>query len=100
MEEFVKNIDERIKKKIIELPSIYNNWQSYKNNIHNNQKIINDFDDYMDDWYPDDTVKDVDQVINNLTIDQEIELYNEIVLNDDDDDNEETGLSGINLYGT
>lgn len=88
IEEFLEEVDKRIKKKFINLSGMYHDWQSYKNHLHNNQKLIDDYDydydyDYNDD-YNDDGIEEVDDVINNMTIDKEMELYKDMMLDDDE----------------
>ena len=85
----------RIKKKFINLSGMYHDWQSYKNHLHNNQKLIDDYDyddnfdfndldfDYNDDNF-DDGIEEIDDVINNMTIDKEMELYKDMMLDDDE----------------
>jgi hypothetical protein len=92
---FLKNIDERITVKNFHLPEIYNGWEEYKkkgNFVVKNGNLVDDDDndwyfdkndDLSDDddilGYEEDEIKGVDEMMNNMTIEEEMDLYNQMV---------------------
>lgn len=102
---FLKEIDEKIKEKTINLPSIYTSWNDYKRNgnfIVGNGGVLIDGDEEDNDWnydkhdnisddddilgYKDDEIKSVDEIIGTMTLEEEMDIYKQMIDDEDIDD--------------
>jgi hypothetical protein len=102
---FFKEIDEKIKEKTINLPSIYTSWNDYKRNgnfIVGSGGVLLDEDGDDDDWYydkddnlsddddilgyKDNKIKDVDEMMETMTLEEEMDLYKQMVDDNYDED--------------